>query len=120
MLEAIYAEHKDPAKVWANMDEVLAVQVEAVCGPMPQMDIANVPLAEAVNYACADCDFELRAYPLMKAALEEFGVVQTMADSMATLPAFHLMQTTGMPASRLKLEANRDALQVQIESLGRR
>lgn len=120
MLIAVHADSKDPAECWSKMDAVLSAQVEAICGPMPQPSIRYADLGRVIRYGSRDADAELRMYYALTAELERRGLTDLATRSMAVLPAFELMQSTGMLASRRKVENLRDKLQRDIDKLCRR
>lgn len=93
---------------WRQVDPTLRRVVERELGPMPVGTLDDLPLDEAVNYAAADADDELRLYPKLRAELEAQGLWRVVERGMASLPAFERIQATGMPASRRALLSFRD------------
>jgi uracil-DNA glycosylase family 4 len=115
MLYAVYLEDKDPAECWSNMDDELRRDVESELGRLPHATLDDVKLDEAVAYAGADSDFELRAYPVLCEALRELDLLELMDRGMAVAPAFNEMQRTGMPASRSAFEKLRTKMEDDAE-----
>lgn len=97
---------------WRQVDHELRATVEHELGPMPVGTLDDLPLDEAVAYAAADADDEIRLAPRLAAALEAEGLSRVVERGMLSLPSFERIQATGMPVSLSRLQA----LGVDIQS----
>lgn len=102
---------------WRQVDSSLRAVVEQTLGHMPIGTLDDIPLVEAINYAAADADDEVRLYPRLAAEIAAQGLTAVVQRGMLSLPAFERIQATGMPASRSRLLAFRDDVRARMLSL---
>lgn len=92
-------------KLWSQRHRELHVQVERELGPMPVGTLDDIPLTQAVNYACRDTDATLRLYYKLQNQLAANDSLPLFRRAMTVLPVFEEMQHSGMPASLPHFEA---------------
>jgi uracil-DNA glycosylase family 4 len=83
---------------WGGMKEM--EQVIDALGEMPGGSIAEIPISEAVRYACQDADVTLRLWNVFKPRLEEEGLMGTFKRDCSIVPMVVDMEEAGMPVDR--------------------
>lgn len=63
---------------------------------MPEATLDDVPLEEAIQYACRDADGTLRIFPILSARLDQLGLRGCYQMDLAIVPMVERMQTVGM------------------------
>lgn len=63
---------------------------------MPVATLDDVPLADAVEYACRDADATLRIFPILQARLREMHLEEVYAMDAAVVPMVERMCAVGM------------------------
>lgn len=81
------------------------VPIEERLGPMPEPTLDDVDLAVALDYACRDADGTLRAFPLIKAMLEELDLWDAYKLDLSIVPVAAEFERNGMHVNCDKLRA---------------
>jgi len=80
-----------------------------------QLSMAQVDIAEASKYACADADMTLRLYELLKPELHNEGLLQLFADvEMPLVPVLLQMEMSGVKLNADYLNTLSQEMQQQI------
>lgn len=92
----------DIAARWKQVDPYLRRMVEAhpQFGRLPVGTLADIPLEDAIRYACRDSDGTLRLYYRQVEALQRMDLIPLMTAGCEVLPIFEEMQSNGMRANR--------------------
>jgi len=77
-----------------EIQEELREELEFLAGPMPESTLDDIPVEDAVRYACLDADATLRIF-LARGGFD--AVTEIHRDGIAVLKNLELMQQTGMP-----------------------
>lgn len=91
----------DPADRWAKIRESFEgeeelTRVESLVGPMPDVDLDDVPRDAAVKYACRDADATLRVFRKLDPLIDAHGLRDVYRMDMAVIPFVDRMQMRGM------------------------
>jgi DNA polymerase-1 len=79
---------------------------------------AQVPLEKAVPYACEDADITLKAFNVLKPALEELSLTELMEKvELPLVPVLMEMEVSGVCVDRENLRALSKAFEHQLDSL---
>jgi DNA polymerase-1 len=70
--------------------------VEDAIGKMPEGTIADIPLEDAVFYACRDADATIRIYPHLLKKIRSMGLSEVLDIDCAVVPMVEDMQRVGM------------------------
>lgn len=65
-------------------------------GKMPEADLDDVPLEDAVNYACRDADATLRIFPILSQMIDDMSLREVYEMDLAVIPMVEQMQENGM------------------------
>lgn len=96
----------DPYKRWKQIPKVLRKPVEQRFGPIPEGDLADIPLEQSTYYASRDADVTRRLMPYLvnRLATENPPDVPSLRSvfdtSNACLPFFETMQYNGIQGSK--------------------
>jgi DNA polymerase-1 len=63
---------------------------------MPEADLDDIPLEDAVHYACRDADATLRIFPVLSRMIDEMGLREVYEMDLAVIPMVECMQSWGM------------------------
>ncbi len=92
-----------------------------VFGEIPEATLADVPIDEAVAYACADSDATIRIFPPLMERIKQYGLENVLERDMVVLPMVIEMMDNGMLIDREhfarlshELELESDQLQIEI------
>jgi len=116
----------DPAKRAHNLDQIAldfldhkTTRFEELVGKRKgAATFAEVPLEEAVPYACEDADVTRLAYEVLARRLEEVGLTQLMgAVEMPLVPVLLRMEMHGVVVDIDRLRALSKSLEHQLEAL---
>lgn len=86
----------DPRKRWYNLEDAIRQKVERILGPMPDATFDDVPLQDALDYACRDADATLRLRDPLWDLVLEAGVQDVYQIDIDALPMAERMQSNGM------------------------
>ncbi len=97
---------------------------EPMFGEIPVATLADVPIEEAVAYACADSDGTMRIFPPLMEQIVRMGLEDVLERDMAILPMVLEMMKNGMLIDRdhfarlsRELEIESDQLQIEINKV---
>jgi DNA polymerase-1 len=116
----------DPAKRAHNLDQIAldfldhkTIRFEELVGKRKgAATFAEVPLEEAVPYACEDADVTRLAYEELARRLEEVGLTQLMGTvEMPLVPVLLRMEMRGVAVDSDRLNALSKSLEHQLEAL---
>lgn len=93
----------DPVARWSTMENT--EQATAMFGPMPEGSLADIPLQDAVEYACKDADMTLRLYHVMQPRITAAGLQDALDTDMGVVPYILDMQRYGMKVDAEALRA---------------
>ncbi len=83
----------DPYVRWHNIDKRERAEVERELGPMRDASLEDVPMDEAVHYACRDSDATLRVFQKLDREIDRLGLRYVYELDKRTLPvALEMMQ----------------------------
>ena len=83
----------DPYVRWHNIDKRERAEVERELGPMRDASLEDVPMDEAVHYACRDSDATLRVFQILSERIDKLGLRYVYEMDKRTLPiAMEMMQ----------------------------
>jgi len=83
----------DPYVRWHNIDKRERAEVERELGPMRDASLEDVPVDEAVYYACRDSDATLRVFQKLDREVDRLGLRYVYELDKRTLPiALEMMQ----------------------------
>lgn len=86
----------DPYKRWNDIEEQERVAVEKTLGPMPESSLADIPLADAVDYSCLDASATLRVKLKMDKLIHDAGLDFVLYTDCGILPMVYEMMQNGM------------------------
>jgi len=116
----------DPSKRAHNLDQIAldyldhqTTRFEELVGKRKgAATFAEVPLAEAVSYACEDADVTLMAYERLASRLEEVGLMPLMETvEMPLVPVLLRMEMRGIAVDIDRLHELSKSLEHQLEAL---
>ncbi len=81
---------------WQNIPEEERAVVEGVVSAMPESSLADIPLEDAVAYACRDADATLRGHHKLKAMIANLDLDFVLNMDLGILPMVDSMMQTGM------------------------
>ena len=81
---------------WRNIPDEERVTVEGVMGAMPESSLADIPMEQAVQYACLDSNATIRVYHKLKKMAEELDLNCVLKMDLDILPMVHSMMQNGM------------------------
>ena len=108
----------DPVARWSKMES----KDDAVqrFGDMPEGALDDIPLEDAVAYACADADMTLRLYNVLQPRIEALGLQDVLDVDMQCVPYILDMQRYGMRVDADALRTFGDELDTQMRDLDMR
>jgi len=86
----------DPFERWKNIPEEERQVVESVLGAMPESSLADIPIEQAVQYACRDSDATLRVYYKLKQMISDLDLEYVLKMDTDILPMVYSMMQNGM------------------------
>jgi len=109
---------------WKRSDKTVKEIVEMTIGKMPEADLRDAPLADAMSYSARDADVTLRIYPILLKMIKEKKLEDTLALDMGIVHMIADMQSSGMlvdPDKLGELSASHatemDAIQQAVDGL---
>ncbi len=105
-------------KRWNDTDDLIVDMVEAVLGPMREADLDDVPLEQAVRYACRDADATVRIAPILRERHKALNLTRVGQIDHAIIPMVDRMQEIGYPINKdyfiwLSTDLHRRMIEVQ-------
>src|SRR2546425_3138497 len=82
------------------VDDGVGVHCAAALGPMPQPDLNDIDLNDAINYAASDADATLRIYPILSQKIDEMGLRRALEIDESVVPMICAMMKNGMLVDR--------------------
>jgi len=82
---------------WRSIPEEERAVVESVLGAMPESSLADIPFADALQYACRDADATLRVYHKLKKMITDANLDFIQYLDLSVLPQVYEMMQSGMP-----------------------
>jgi DNA polymerase I len=95
----------DPATdIRARWDKIvedgIATDALAACGPMDEPTLDDIPLTDAINYAGADADCTFQLSPILDIEIERLGLRKALEIDYAIIPMIARMMEVGMLIDR--------------------
>jgi DNA polymerase I len=95
----------DPATdIRARWDKIvedgIATNAIAACGPMDEPTLDDIPLTDAINYAGADADCTLQLNPILDERIAALGLRKALEIDYAVIPMIAHMMEVGMLVDR--------------------
>ncbi len=97
LADCIDKQDTDPLDRWNNkITDPERAEVEKTLGPMPESSLADIPFADAVDYASRDAQATLRVKHKMDKLIREMGLGFVLRMDLGILPMVRSMMDAGM------------------------